>query len=165
MGFRLRAVESPVLLRDHFRALLREAMGQLMRDLVVVTVTNHVILEYCAPQSCQTDTPRLDVVACAFNVFFGALLDQLSSFRFSTVVAPSFIPVAVGAEDSGDFPCDTFWSIEGSGEKVSRPGFEVDLFGSEVAAVDLAVDDGGQWVPDWFRKESNRDFQVMANPR
>ena len=140
-------------------------MGQLMRDLVVVTVTNHVILEHRTSESCQTDAPGLDVVARAFNVFFCALLDQLSSFRFSTVVEPRFIPVAVGAEDSGDFPCDTFWSIEGSGEKVSRPGFEVDLFCCEVAAVDPAVDDGVQRVPDWFRKESNRDFQVMANPR
>ena len=104
------------------------------------------------------------MVARAFNVFFGALLDQLSGFRFSAVVEPSFIPVAVRAENSGNFSCDTLWSIEGSGEKVSRPGFEVDLFGSEVAAVDPAVDDAVQRVPDWFRKESNRDFQVMANP-
>ena len=143
MGFRLRAVESPVLFGGHFRALLRETMGQLVRDLVVVTVTDHVILEYCASESGQTDTPGLDVVACAFNVFFGALLDQLSSFRFSAVVEPSFIPVAVGAENSGNFSCDILWPIEGSGEKVSRPGFEVDLFGSEVATGFFTAGDGG----------------------
>jgi hypothetical protein len=110
-------------------------VGHFVRDLVIVTVSNHVILENSASEPGKADASGLDMVARTFDVLFCAFLNKFGCFCFSAVVEPGFIPVAVRTEDARDFPRDVLGPIKCSGQEKAGTGFKVDLFGSKVSAV------------------------------
>src|SRR2546422_7205693 len=101
MRLRLRTEQAPVLDRVHLRALLRETMGQRLRDLHTVGVTDHVVVKNNTAHPRQLDTTGLQHAPAAFFKPFRAFRDLLADALRTGISKSAIVPMPVRAEHAG----------------------------------------------------------------
>ena len=132
MRFCLGTEKPPTHASDHLRALLGKPMGKLIGNLVIVTVSDHVILENHTAHPRQSNAPRLDRIATCFKKLLSPLLNLFLDTCLSGIMETPILPVPMGAKNPR--PSDEVTShgtIKISGKEKSRHALHIDLLDSE----------------------------------